>query len=79
MPLCVQMGPACAKLRRGSLYATHGTSGSPLGRRSFALSPVRPFVLLPLIKPAIQLKRSANQRHVSESLRKIPKLFGRRP
>ena len=73
MQLCVQMGPACAKLRRGRLYATHGTSGSPL---AVALSPVRPFVLLPLIKPPIQLKRGANQRHVSESLRKIPKLFG---
>ena len=34
--------------------------------------------LLPLIEPPIQLKRSANQRHVSESLGKIPKLFGRR-
>ena len=43
----------------------------------FALSPVRPFALLPLIQPPIQLERSADQRHVSESLGKIPKLFGR--
>ena len=47
--------------------------------RPFALSPVRPFALLPLIQSPIQLKCRANQRHVSESLGKIPKLFGGRP
>src|ERR1700730_10589878 len=35
-----------------------------------ALLPVRPVALLPLIQPPIQLKRCADQRHVSESLGK---------